>query len=94
MHEKVYVRCIVFPGAFSGERDFEIRPVSGDSFRGVAPARYIRGTTKVVANGVDGFVAARVLDRVGEAVTVRVPSDAVVTVRVAQVQSRTEAPAT
>lgn len=94
MSEKVYVACTIQPGAFSGERVFQVQDSAGRMFQGVAPIKFLRQKDlkplleKLTAPKLVGWVAGRVITRASGEVTVSVPLDGVVVVSEGQIQAR------
>jgi hypothetical protein len=91
----VAIPCRLAPGAFSGERIFEVRMANGQTYTGVAPRHFcwnargsLVGEDEPTAE-VDGKVAAKVVEEIDDEQTaVEVPDGAVIAVDNGQVQRR------
>lgn len=97
MSEKVYVACVIMPGAFYAERSFEVTTADGSAFKGLAPVDYFRGPDrKPLPEGrpsprrTEGWVAARVIEREIGTTTISVPMDGVITVDESLLEARSE----
>lgn len=91
----VALPCKLFPGAFSGERLFEIKLANGDSYSSLAPrhfcwnaaGRLVQETEPTAET--DGMIAARVVAELDDGqVQVEVPDAEVIAVDRSQVRPR------
>lgn len=70
----VQLPCMIFPGMFSGEYQFEIRPPDQDPIYCFATSSSAVFTTvSVLPNGVPGFLKAQVVQDLGSRMIVDLP---------------------
>jgi hypothetical protein len=83
----VALTCKVSPGAFSGERIFQVNLANGQPYRSLAPRQFCWNTdNRLVAenepqNEIDGMIAARVIDSIeNDQMIVEVPDGEIIAV--------------
>jgi hypothetical protein len=91
----VAIPCTLTPGLFASERMFAVRLANGEVYRGIAPRHFCWNKEgRLIAadeptEGVDGFVAARIVDELDDdQLAVEVPDSKVLAVDKNQVRSR------
>lgn len=91
----VALTCKVAPGGFSGERIFEVKLANGELYRSVAPRQFCwNNQGYLVAENepdkeVDGMIAARIVDSVGDdQLVVEVPDGETIAVDKKDVKER------
>ncbi|HKI38479.1 MAG TPA: hypothetical protein VKA46_41910 [Gemmataceae bacterium] len=90
----VALDCQLAPGAFSGERIFEVELADGSKYRSLAPRQFCWVNGKLVgvtepATETAGLVAAKVVDQTEDGqVIVEVPDGEVIAVDAARVKDR------
>jgi hypothetical protein len=83
----VALPCKLAPGAFSGERIFEVRLADGQRYRSVAPRQFCWNSEgqlvdeREPTNEIQGWVAARIVDQIDpDQLLVEVPDSEVIAV--------------
>lgn len=91
----VAIPCKLSPGAFSGERIFEVKLANGETYSSLAPRQFCwTSAGKIVSEKeptatTDGMIAARIVASVeGDQLQVEVPDGEVIAVDKSIVQSR------
>jgi hypothetical protein len=91
----VAIPCKLAPGAFSGERVFEVQLADGSKYTSLAPRQFCWNAAGQLVGerepsaSTDGSIAARIVERVeGNQVQVEVPDGEVIAVDEKQIKAR------
>jgi hypothetical protein len=91
----VAIKCIVAPGAFSGERLFNVQLANGESYGSLAPRQFCWNSGGAIVaideptTAIDGYVAARVVEEIDATqALVEVPDGQIIAVDIGSVVSR------
>jgi len=74
------MECKLYPSAFSGEVVFQVDTTIGKSYEGVAPKHYVKPSTQLTKDGINGQVKVRVLGNGANEARVSVPDGQILTV--------------
>ena len=90
---RIYVKCMLFPGSFSGEVVFSIEGIEPEKYDGIAPRRSCATVNNfpvdvIPASGIEGKVVAVLVANGGQIARVALPDGEAIKVNVNMISER------